>query len=262
MEDKVIILKEKIFFIFFTPLIMAEKITITSKTSYGKRVGNSFRKIFTGILLLIGSIILLAWNENNFVREKAALNEGSKLVVEIANTPVDIQYDNQLVYMNGTTYSPEEILSDSEFGIQTADLKLERMVEMYQREEDSTTETKDNRGGSETQETTYEYKKVWTDREIDSSRFYQEVGHTNPAYWEYESEKWSKSPILLGDFTLSESFVAQLSNYQKLSLIGQEVVIPEKYLNLATIQNLTTSDAVVEDIDGENVENNIAEPEL
>ncbi len=169
LEDKVIILKEKVFFYFFTPLIMAEKFTVSSRTSYGNRVGNSFKKIFTGILLLIGSIVLLAWNENNFVKEKAALNEGSKLVVEIANAPVDIQYDNQLVYLNGNTHSPEEILSDTEFGIQTADLKLERMVEMYQREEDSTTETKDNWGGSETQETTYEYKKIWTDREIDSS---------------------------------------------------------------------------------------------
>ena len=57
---------------------MSPSYTVTSRTGYGSRLWNSVKAIGTGFLLLIWSIILLWWNENNFVEQKAALEENKQ----------------------------------------------------------------------------------------------------------------------------------------------------------------------------------------
>ena len=61
------------------------------------------------------SIALLAWNENNFVEQKAALNEGSKIVEETSSETVNPALDQKLVHLDGVTSSPDEQLQDSVF---------------------------------------------------------------------------------------------------------------------------------------------------
>lgn len=125
------------------------------------------------------------------------------------------------------TNSAAETLKDPVFGVKTDDLKLIRKVEMYQWKEFSDEKCQDNYGGSETCTTTYEYKKVWSDSEIDSTRFYESAGHYNPSEWEYRSEQREKSPILLGAFTLGEVFTEKLNDEKALALIDQEVSLPK-----------------------------------
>ena len=43
-------------------------VTEVTKTSYGQRVGSSFRGIGSGILLLIVGTVLLWWNEGRAVK--------------------------------------------------------------------------------------------------------------------------------------------------------------------------------------------------
>ena len=44
----------------------------TTRTSYGTRVGNSFKGILTGLLMLVGGTVLLWWNEGRSVRSNDA----------------------------------------------------------------------------------------------------------------------------------------------------------------------------------------------
>ena len=220
---------------------MADKVTVTSRTWYGQRIGGSFKKIFWGILLVIGSIILLARNENNFVKQKAALNEGEKNVVEATASPVDVNLDGKLVHLDGDTHSPMEQLQDSAFWVTTEDLKLQRTVEMYQWEEDSQESCRDNVWWSEECTTTYSYTRKWKDSAINSDQFYEQVGHENPTSWEYESKSWQKEPILVGDLTLSEVFVNQLTKQVSLLLTDQELVIPEKYKETVVFESTPTA---------------------
>ena len=43
------------------------------KTSYGKNLGNSFKGIFTGIVLVIVGTILIFWNENRAIKKYKAI---------------------------------------------------------------------------------------------------------------------------------------------------------------------------------------------
>ena len=108
---------------------------------------------------MIGSIVLLARNENNFVEQKAALKEGESLVQDANAQQLNPELDGKLVHIQGVTSSPASSLQDPRFGVKADDLKLIRSVEMYQRSESSSEECHDNYGGSQDCTTTYDYKK-------------------------------------------------------------------------------------------------------
>lgn len=98
---------------------------------------------------MIGSIVLLARNENHFVVTKAGLNEGEKLVQDADAQQLNPELDGKLVHIQGVTSSPASSLQDPRFGVKADDLKLIRSVEMYQRSESSSEECHDNYGGSQ-----------------------------------------------------------------------------------------------------------------
>lgn len=162
------------------------------------------------------------------MKQRTALNEGQKILVETTASPIDTSLDWQLVYINGETSSTAPMLQDDIFWIKTDDLKLARKVEMYQWVEKSSSESKDNIWWSETTTTTYEYKKQRSEDQIDSNEFYEQAGHENPAR-EYTSKTREKDPILLGDYTLGESFTNKLSKETPVKLVSGEVIIPVKY---------------------------------
>ena len=58
--------------------------TETTRTSYGKRLGNSFGGIFTGLLLFIGATVLIWWNEGRAVKTDKMLKEAQGQVVDPA----------------------------------------------------------------------------------------------------------------------------------------------------------------------------------
>ena len=49
---------------------MANQVTVTSRKSYLSRQWESFGKIFVGIIIVIATIVLLARNENRFVKQR------------------------------------------------------------------------------------------------------------------------------------------------------------------------------------------------
>ena len=208
---------------------MADHISVSSHHSYGSRVGNSFKAILWGILLVWFSIRLLAWNEKNYVEQKAALNEWASLVNETTATQVDSNFEWKEVHISGETSSDAEALQDNEFWVITDDLKLKRTVEMYQWYEESNEECHDNYWWSEDCTTTYDYYKKWSDEPISSSNFYETAWHENPSTREFTTKEQVKSPITLWAYTLAELFVNRLDNYTAINLSEQNIIVPERY---------------------------------
>ena len=144
---------------------------VKTTTSYGQRVSNSFKGIFTGILLFIAGTILLFWNEGNFVKTQKAINEAQSVVVKVDN--VDSQDPNlngKLIY-GVSVVKTDDILQDGLFDVSVNAVKLSRKVEYYQWKEKSETQTRDKIGGGEEKITTYTYSKDWVSSPIKSSEF-------------------------------------------------------------------------------------------
>ncbi len=204
---------------------MTSSYTVTSRSGYGSRITDSLKWIVWGFILLIGAIILLWWNENNFVEQKAALEETEGVTVETSSDKIDASLDNNAIYINWKTSSPDENpLVDDVFWVKSDDLKLLRKVEMYQWKEEEHTETHDEMWWGQTTETTYTYNKVWSEDHIDSSNFYKSSEYVNPS-WKYESQTWVKDPIMLGAYILSEQFVNQIDKETKVNL-GEQTITP------------------------------------
>ena len=245
---------------------MVDKVTVSSHNSYGSRVGNSFKAILWGIILVWISIWLLIWNEKNFVEQKAALDEWASIVQEAIIDQINSELDWSEIHVSWQTASDDETLRDDVFWVVTDDLKLIRTVEMYQWYEDEDTECHDNYWWSEDCETTYTYDTKWSETAIDSNDFYQTSNHENPTIREYESNEWVKNPITLGAYTLTDTFIDKLVNYRTINLSEQEIVTPEKYKN-STVEQVTqtveTTETTVEDnnnsyLYGDSEENNAA----
>ena len=223
---------------------MADSVSVTSHHSYGSRVGNSFKNILWWLFLLVISIILLVRNENNYVKEKNALNEWASIVQEASSTQIDSSLEGKLVHLYGDTASNAEALKDNVFWIITDDLKLKRTVEMYQWHEDEHTECHDNYGWSEDCTTTYTYDKKWDDEAIDSNHFQKPSEHSNPSNWTYESTQQSKSPITLWAYTLSTVYIDKLDNYVPINLDEQNVKNPKSQNESESITIESTGDTI------------------
>ena len=226
---------------------MVDSVQVSSHHSYGSRVGNSFKAIFWGIILVIISIILLSWNENNYVKQKAALKEWASIVQEATTDQIDSELEWSEIHVSWETASTAEALKDSTFWVTTDNLKLKRTVEMYQWYEDEHEECHDNYWWNEDCTTTYTYDTKWSDDIIDSSSFYTSNGHENPSSWEYESNERIKEPITLGAYTLTPVFVNQLTDYKTINLSEQDIIIPEKYKVIAEETTETNEPTTVDD---------------
>lgn len=232
---------------------MANSVSVSSHQSYGSRVGNSLRNILVWIVLVIGSIVLLARNENRYVKTKAGLEEWNKDVQETVSTQINPDLEGKEVHLYGETASDAETLKDDIFWIITDDLKLKRTVEMYQWFEESKEECHDNYWWSQDCNTTYTYDTEWSEDPIDSSNFHTQSWYSNPSTREYESKQRAKSPITLWVYTLADVFVNKLNNYVTINLSEQNVNIPEKYKSEQTTTTQTnnpteeTSETSVED---------------
>ena len=156
-----------------------DNFTETTTTSYGSNLMNSLKGIFFGFILLIGSIVLLSWNEGRSVNQADALKEMSGNIVTLPDTKYDIANEGKPVLVHGTI-NPISELVDPLFGVKSNALMLRRNVEMYQWKENKSTKSEDKMGGSTETTSTYNYVKTWSNKEISSLNFKHPEGHANP----------------------------------------------------------------------------------
>ncbi|MEM7616879.1 MAG: TMEM43 family protein [Pseudomonadota bacterium] len=189
-------------------------------TSWVKRIGNSLKGIIIGIILFLLSFPLIWWNEGRSVDRIKTLDEGRGLVVAVSADKVDAANNDALIHISGKAVT-DDILKDSFFGVEENALKLKRKVEMYQWKETSETKTKKNLGGSETKETIYKYRKIWSEKVINSSNFKKPEGHQNPSSMPYKTQIFTASNINVGAFNLSKPFIGKINKFSNYPISQQ-----------------------------------------
>ncbi|MFI4999978.1 MAG: TMEM43 family protein [Reyranellales bacterium] len=156
-----------------------DEVTEVTQTSWLARIGQSFAGVIFGIVLIVGACILLFWNEGRAIKTARSLSEGAGVVVTVAADKVDPANDGKLVHVVGMLAVSGPAL-DNEFGMRSTGLRLIRRVEMFQWTEDHESETRKKLGGGEETVTKYKYERAWTDKPVDSAKFHEKSGHTNP----------------------------------------------------------------------------------
>jgi hypothetical protein len=76
-------------------------VTEVTTTGWLQRIVQSFVGAVIGVLLVIGSIVLLWWNEGRAVEAIRALDQGARQLVEANATAVDPANNNKLVHLSG-----------------------------------------------------------------------------------------------------------------------------------------------------------------
>jgi len=195
--------------------------TETTTTSWFTRIKNALIGILIGLVLIVGCVVLLFWNEGRAIQTYRTLVEGAGLVVSVDSGKVDAANNGKLVHISGPVKAIGTA-TDPSFGI-TAEgaVAVNRTVEMYQWVEKSESHTEKNLGGSETTTTTYSYSKEWKSRYVDSSDFKQS-GHDNPPF-AVDDARTPVETATVGAFTMTGDKVADLGDEKQIKLSSDDL---------------------------------------
>lgn len=191
--------------------------TVTTSQSWFSRLGSSVKNVFIGFILVIGSIILLFWNEGRAVKTEQSLKEGASAVVSVSSETKDPASEGKLVHFTGEARTPS-VLTDVDFGVGGSALKLRRIVEVYQWKENTKSNTKEKLGGGTETATTYTYSQDWSDRLIDSSSFQEAETHKNPTTKRFENKEWLATHVSVGAYEIPHDLLSALSGYQPFTI--------------------------------------------
>jgi len=203
--------------------------TETTTTGYGTRVGNSFKSIGTGFVLLIAATCLLWWNEGRAVKTAKMLEEAGSSYVEMPNPgKKDASLEGELIC--GTAQATtEDSLSDAQYGVgQKGIIALKRKVEYYQWVEHSESKSEDKLGGKEVTTTTYTYSQQWVSSPVQSSQF------KDPAYQNKnfvlttveDAEQYAEN-VSFGAYKLNESLIHSISSSEGFDLAINEQLLKQ-----------------------------------
>jgi hypothetical protein len=153
--------------------------TVVTRRSWFDKIAAGVIGLVLGPVLVIGACVALFWNEARAVQTARSLAEGAAIVVDIPAQPISLANDGLLVHVTGELKAATK-LTDPDFGVSADAVRLIRDVWMFQWTEESKSETRKTAGGAEETVTTYTYRKEWSGRPIDSSRFKESGLHENP----------------------------------------------------------------------------------
>ena len=192
--------------------------TEVTSTSWFSRLGNSFKGIGTGILLIIAATVLLWWNEGRTVRTGDAIAEAQMVTEPIPSIDkIDSAFEGKLVYARGNAVTNDE-LTDPVFGVKVNAIKMRRHVEYYQWVEHSKSEKRTKLGGGEETVTTYTYSKEWVDTPVDSQTFKKMEGHENKTRIQSENASWIAPNVTFGAYRFPEFLTRSISGEKALTI--------------------------------------------
>ncbi|MEI7954239.1 MAG: TMEM43 family protein [Verrucomicrobiota bacterium] len=204
---------------------MSDDFTEFTSQSWGGRILNSLKGILFGIILIPISIILLFWNENRAVTTAKGLKEGAAAVVSIEATSVVAANNKKLVHLSDQVTSGDEVLKDPLFGVSAKGIRLTRIVEMYQWQEEKSSETRKKLGGGTETATTYSYKQVWSDKLISSGNFNPEhrLDHQNPTARLADPLTLVGGNVRLGAFKLPAGVITKMQGDAVLAATDEDL---------------------------------------
>jgi hypothetical protein len=196
------------------PAVGGDSFTEVTSQSWGERLMGAIVGVLVGIVLILGTAVLLFWNEGRAVQTARSLTEGAGVLVEVDSGRVDSASDGKLIHVAGNLQTGAKLV-DPEFGVDAQAARLVREAATYQWKETSHSSSQKKLGGGEETVTTYTYARVWSDAAIDSSRFRQPSGHQNPSP-RYKKLELAASDARLGAFTPSRPALEHLSTGEAL----------------------------------------------
>jgi hypothetical protein len=196
------------------------QVTSVTSTSWLGRIGQAFAGVLIGFLLIPLSIFLLFWNEGRAIKTARGLDEGAGIVRSVAAERTDPANDGKLVYVTGMLSTGGPVI-DAEFGVRAPALRLSRQVEMYVWKEETHTESRTKLGGGEERTTTHKYVREWSDKPIDSSKFKDPRGHTNPSMI-YQARETIAPGTRLGGFAVPNRMLYTFGEAKPLALTDAE----------------------------------------
>lgn len=200
---------------------MSDSFTKVTRTGYGSRLKSSFSGVLIGIILIIAAIYLLWYNEGRSIDRKQTLEQAGKEVISLTAWDIGSEHEGKLIHVSWLAQG-DMILEDEKFWVTSEGIKLKRKVEMYQWQETSQTESKDNIWWSETTTTTYSYNTTWSEQAINSASFEQSQWHQNPTTWQVRSDDMVQKNVSIENLRLSQDFVSQINAYEDISLDNTE----------------------------------------
>ena len=190
-------------------IMSQDPVTVTTNTSWFSRLGGAIKGVLVGFALILGSIILLSWNEGRSIQSIRTNNEGAKVVLPVAADRVDPANEGKLIHLSAPAVAEGQRVDD-QLGVTADGLLLARSVEYFQWVEKSQSETRTKLGGGQETVTTYSYATEWTNTPQDSSSFNQQQGHQNPAAT-LKGAEFAAPSTSVGAFKASQDVVSRLS---------------------------------------------------
>jgi hypothetical protein len=194
---------------------------VTSQSIFG-RIGNSVVGMLFGFVLLVGSIVLLFWNEGRAVATAKSLREGAATVIDAPSDSVNPANESKLIHVTGET-AVTESLQDPIFNVSEKALRLRRNIEVYVWKEKKESKSRDKIGGGKETTTTYSYEKVWAPDLIKSSSFKSAEDHRNPTRLEIPKKEFVASDATLGQFRLTPQIIGKISGDEKLEATNDQL---------------------------------------
>ena len=163
---------------------MPDQFKEVTTTGLGGRFMKSIQGVILGVILFALSFVVLFWNEGRVDTSKIAQNA---VEVNATATSTDQSLQGKLVALSANLNSPDLVGDKAEAANFSAELKadkysaVKRKVEMYAWVEHTTSKTTKKTGGSESTETTYDYKKEWVEDVPNTDDFKYKEDHQNPS---------------------------------------------------------------------------------
>lgn len=174
-----------------------------------------------GIILFLGSVIILFYMERITAKKYSYLVEGSGSVVSVSVDTQDQKNDGKLVHVTGPVET-QDILTDPEFNISVRAVKLIRTVMMYQWKE--TKQSKYKRTGPKVY--TYTYDKVWSKKLIKSKGFKHSEDHKNPSSIPFKSKFFQAKNVSFGAFTFLKPMISIYKDLKNLPVGSGDKLLP------------------------------------
>jgi len=255
---------------------MSDEVQVTS-TSWFSRLGSAIKGVFIGILLVIGSMVLLWWNEGRSVRRYKEISFAKENTIETPYDSIEAGNEGKLVHFAGKA-STSDVLTEPTFGVTVKDsYRMSGDVEVFQWIEEVIPGKSETRkklgGGTETvkQPDTYKYTKGWKNAAVDSNAFHEKVDkqtgevRNNPfttlPFAEVKNVV-KASNVKIGAHELVKEYIGSLGSSKPVELIADQLKLPANaiidknyiYLNIGsqavatpTVQAVPTAQVVATD---------------
>lgn len=136
-------------------------------TSWGQNIGKGFQSMLLGIVLFLGSFVVLWFNAGRPNQGKIA-----ETSVEVNANEANSEVNGKFISLSGNL-TTEEVLDDPTFIKPGKYITISRSAQMYAWKENVRTESKDEVGGGTTTVKYYSYSQEWTSMPSSSSSFNQ-----------------------------------------------------------------------------------------